>query len=80
MGVSETNRKAIMVQRAASQVKGNAGFMWKMFRSGKVHVVAGMIVDDLVECSYWSSVEVVKYNHVSKWEWVYVPWGWIYAV
>ena len=80
MGVSGTNRKAIVVQRAAGQVQGDADLLGKVFWLGKVCVVAGMIVDDLVECSYWSSVEVVKYNHVSKWEWVYVPWGWIYAV
>ena len=70
MRASGMNRKTIMVQRAAGQVQGNASFLWKVFWSGKVCVVTRMIVDDLVECSYWSSVEVVEDDRVSEREWV----------
>ena len=74
------NRKAIVVWRVASQVQGNADLLGKVFQLGKLCGVTGMVISDIVERSYWSSVEVVKYNHVSKWEWVYVSQGWIYAV
>ena len=74
------NGKTVVIWRAASQVQGNADLLGKVFQLGKVHVVMGIIVDDLVECSYCSSVEVVKYNRVSEQEWVYAPQGWLYAV
>ena len=57
-----------MVWWAAGQVQGDADSLGKTFRSGKVRVVTGMIVDDLLECFYWSLVEVVKYDHVNEWE------------
>ena len=64
--MSGTNRKITVVWRAASQVQGDADLLGKAFWLGKVHVVAGMMVDDLLECSYWSSIEVVEYNCVSE--------------
>ena len=66
MGVSGTDRKVIVVRRGGGQVQGNPGFLWEVFRSGKVRVVAGMIVDDFVEYPYWSSVEVIEYDRVSE--------------
>ena len=78
--MSGTNRKAIVVWWVASQVQGDTDLLGKVFWLGKVSVVMGMIVDDHLECFYWSLVKVVKYNHVSKQEWVYVPQGWIYVV
>ena len=80
MGVSGMNRKVIMVKRVVGQIKGNADFLEKAFQSSKLHGVTAMIVDDLKECSYWSSVKVVEDDHVSKQEWVYAAWGWIYAL
>ena len=78
--MSGTNRKAIMVWWVASQVQGVTDLLGKAFQSRKVCVVTEMIVYNLLECLYWSMVKVVEYDHVSKWEWVYAPWRWIYAV
>ena len=66
MGASGTNRKAIMVQRVAGQVQGNANFLWKMFWSGKVCEVTGMAGGDIWKLFHWLLVKVVKYDHVSE--------------
>ena len=66
--MSGTNRKAIVVRWVAGQVQGDTDLLGKVFLSGKVRVVVGMTVYNLLECFYWSVVKVVEYDHVSKWE------------
>ena len=44
------NRKAIVVRWAAGEVQGDIDLLGKMFRSGKLRVVVGMIMCDLWEC------------------------------
>ena len=39
------NRRAIMVWRVASQVQGNAGFLWKVFRSGILLDVTKIVLE-----------------------------------
>ena len=80
IGVIGTNRKAIMIWWVAGQVQGDIDLLGKVFWSGKLCVVIGMTRGDVWKWFHWCSVEVVKYNYVSKQEWVYVPWEWIYVV
>jgi hypothetical protein len=47
VGASGMTRKVIMVRGAAGQVQGNSGSLWKLFRSGKLREVAGVVINDV---------------------------------